>query len=255
MNNLFDNTQLGATELGIALWAEHKQRFTVQDVRDRFGNEMYEDVVPFLMGRQVLAWESDDDITNSTIVFVGERKKEKVLSSLEAQFEEFRIAYRKLGTVGGFAQMWKVLQRHKDWRDAIPKMMATFEKEKAHKAWLRRTNKFCPEWKNLQTWLNQRCWENEYENTEEAPEWQDTVLWEQYLENLGQMVTEVPYYMTEQQYREWAFEQGPFQKMSRKHSPSKRREIFIAAHRQLVADATLVARHGGLYECLIKLSK
>ena len=41
-------------------------------------------------------------------------------------------------------------------------LLPALEKEIAHKQKLIEAKQFCPEWKNLQTWINQKCWVQEF---------------------------------------------------------------------------------------------
>jgi hypothetical protein len=96
------------------------------------------------------------------------RRKEKskkdnnsfVENSFENQFEKFRKAYpaTKRGMETEFENFKK---KHKDWKDAIPALLPALEKEIEHKARLAANKQFCPGWKNLQTWINGRYWEQE----------------------------------------------------------------------------------------------
>jgi hypothetical protein len=94
--------------------------------------------------------DSDNDI-----------KKESIKKSLlKADFEKFRSQYP--GTKRGIEVEFENLQRkHKDWKDIIPILPDKLKYQKSAREIKRLAGKFVPEWKNLQTWINQRCWEEE----------------------------------------------------------------------------------------------
>lgn len=75
-------------------------------------------------------------------------------------FNEFRTLYpgTKRGNETEFNNFKK---KHKDWKEQLSKLKSAVEKQIEIKKQLINTNKFCPEWKNLQTWINNRCWEEE----------------------------------------------------------------------------------------------
>jgi len=51
-------------------------------------------------------------------------------------------------------------KKYKDWKEILPSLLPAVEKQVAYKIELRVNDTFCPEWKHLQTWINQRCWED-----------------------------------------------------------------------------------------------
>lgn len=48
-------------------------------------------------------------------------------------------------------------------KDSPDEIIHGAEQYAAHRAWLRAAGKFCPSVKNIQTWVNQMCWKDEYE--------------------------------------------------------------------------------------------
>jgi uncharacterized protein YdaU (DUF1376 family) len=51
--------------------------------------------------------------------------------------------------------------------DIVGLLYPAIEREIAHKKILKKSKDgFCPSWKNFQTWINQRCWTQEFEGTE-----------------------------------------------------------------------------------------
>jgi hypothetical protein len=53
-------------------------------------------------------------------------------------------------------------KQHKDWKDVLPLLQPAVKKEIE---WRKQKREFTPQWKNLSTWINNRCWEQEFEPT------------------------------------------------------------------------------------------
>jgi uncharacterized protein YdaU (DUF1376 family) len=81
--------------------------------------------------------------------------------SVKEKFEIFRKKY--LGTKLGLEKEFIRFLNHLDHKTEIEKLLPALEKEILHKQNLKSKNLFCPEWKNLSTWINNRCWEQEFE--------------------------------------------------------------------------------------------
>lgn len=77
----------------------------------------------------------------------------------ELQFDEFRKNFP--GTKrGNEIEFQNFIKKHKDWKDVLPVLLKRLDYQKDARQ-VRKENKlFVPEWKNLQTWINQRCWED-----------------------------------------------------------------------------------------------
>ena len=75
------------------------------------------------------------------------------------KFEIFRLAYK--GTKRGLDTEFENFIK-KNNSEIINMLLPALEKEIAHKQKLIEAKQFCPEWKNLQTWINQKCWEQEF---------------------------------------------------------------------------------------------
>lgn len=89
------------------------------------------------------------------------------LAFLLKKFDEFRIAYR--GTRRGLeTELADFKHKHKDWKEVIPLLMPALEREVKYRNQLINSEQFEPNWKNLKTWLNQRCWEQEFTIQNEA---------------------------------------------------------------------------------------
>ena len=105
---------------------------------------------------------SADENTQSIV----QEKREYILS----QFDEFRKLYP--GTKRGNETEFKNFQKHKDWQIVLPLLKTAIEKQIEARIEKKKSGGFIPEWKNLQTWINKRCWEEEItqQNTEIKPE-------------------------------------------------------------------------------------
>ena len=77
-------------------------------------------------------------------------------------FNNFRTAYpgKKRGNETEFANFKK---KHKDWQQVLPTLTAALGRQKESRENRKSRGQFVPEWKNLPTWINQRCWEEEVE--------------------------------------------------------------------------------------------
>jgi hypothetical protein len=77
--------------------------------------------------------------------------------------EAFDIA-RKLypGTKRGLkTEFDNFKKKHKDWREVVPQLEGIVQQQIDYKRSLVSAKKFCPEWKNFSTWVNNRWWEAE----------------------------------------------------------------------------------------------
>lgn len=75
-------------------------------------------------------------------------------------FDIFRKAYP--GTKKGNSTEFKNFKKkHKDWKEILPDLKAILDCQINQKSTLAASGQFVPPWKNLQTWINQRCWEEE----------------------------------------------------------------------------------------------
>lgn len=75
------------------------------------------------------------------------------------QFNLFRKKY--LGTKNGNETEFKNFQKHKDWKTVLPLLATAIDNQISEREQKILNKQFVPEWKNLQTWINKRCWEQE----------------------------------------------------------------------------------------------
>lgn len=123
---------------------------------------------------QVKGWEDKTGmiLNNPTIpptlppTTEEEEKVKEEVKDKEKTFDEFRIKY--LGTKrGNKTEFENFIKKHKDWKEVLPTLKTCLETQIEQRKKLKESGKFVPEWKNLQTWINQRCWE-EILTTEET---------------------------------------------------------------------------------------
>ena len=82
-----------------------------------------------------------------------------VKNNINNVFEAFRLEFpgikRSLKT-----ELDNFLKRNSP--EVAPLLLPALEKEKRHRKKTEQQNGFIPQWKNLSTWINQRCWEQEF---------------------------------------------------------------------------------------------
>ena len=82
------------------------------------------------------------------------------ISQEELMFEDFRKAYK--GTKRGLnTEFSNFKKKHKDWKEVLPKLLPAYERQCEQLERNKQAGAFTPQPKNLQTYINQRCWEEE----------------------------------------------------------------------------------------------
>jgi len=74
-------------------------------------------------------------------------------------FEKFRKEYK--GNKKGFETEFKNFKKHKDYENVIDLLIPAIENQSKWKSIEFELNDWTAQWKNLSTWINQRCWEDE----------------------------------------------------------------------------------------------
>lgn len=83
-------------------------------------------------------------------------------------FDIFRKKY--LGTKrGNETEFENFKKKHKDWKTVLPKLSTIIDNQIEVRKKLEAAETFVAEWKHLSTWVNNRCWEDEYETVDETP--------------------------------------------------------------------------------------
>lgn len=88
----------------------------------------------------------------------------------EPEFEKFQAAIKKFpGTKGGSETEYiNFKKKHKDYKEVVHLLEPAIFAQIAHRKKLKieiednPVGKHLPAWKNFQTWINNRCWEEEY---------------------------------------------------------------------------------------------
>ena len=190
-------------------------------------------------------------------MFVGARKKEKVLTAIEARFDTFRQEYRKItgNAVPGLETALKLLKKHRDWREIVDRLLPALQLESEYKSHLKKTNQFCPPWPNFATWMNQRRFENEFDLPEKGEEkWSDGDLYFSYVHELPPILATVKK-LSQFEYSIWNSKIGPFLNIDRQMSPQSRRQKFIQAHESAQLTPQIVEKAGGLFQYLVAICK
>lgn len=251
IEQVINDQNFTAQELGLLVWMYYAERFTTVDANSRFESEWHEDLEYAWNRFAAKGLLTETEEAGVFMLAIGPKK----MSALEQQFEEFRKAFP--GAKTGHATMLSRLRKHKDWKTVIPLLMESLEREKKHKQQLLATGKFCPEWKNLQTWLNNRCWELEYDvimpQTDIPQAIKPTGRYGEYVNYMELTFKNIPYLLSFDQYEAWCSFTGNFVGLDRRFSESTRRSKFLQAHRELHEQPAMVSKGGGLLQRLIYL--
>jgi len=96
---------------------------------------------------------------------VNKRKEENIKTKQKTEneldiFDRFRKAYpgTKNGNQTEFANFQK---KHKDWKFVLNDLSSLLDCIINQRALAKYPGSFVPQWKNLSTWINNRCWEEE----------------------------------------------------------------------------------------------
>ena len=99
-------------------------------------------------------------VSDSLSVSDNKNTSTDTVDSDKEQFDLFRKNYpgTKRGLETEYANFKK---KHKDYKKVIPLLSQSLSDQKGWRVEMRDAEMFVPEWKMLQTWINQRCWEME----------------------------------------------------------------------------------------------
>lgn len=121
--------------------------------------------------------ENEIESINTTIVSDSDRKEKGVQGkkegktsndNLKSQFEIFRMSYP--GTKRGLdTEFNNLVKKHEDWREVVPQLLDKLSYQIHARDQMVQKKGFVPQWKNLQTWINNRCWEDEILIPDESP--------------------------------------------------------------------------------------
>ena len=80
-------------------------------------------------------------------------------NNINTEFENFRKLYP--GTKRGYETEFNNFKKHKDWKLVVDQLYGKLQQQIEIRSKKKINGDFVPEWKNMQTWINQRCWEEE----------------------------------------------------------------------------------------------
>jgi hypothetical protein len=90
----------------------------------------------------------------------SKEEKNNISVNFSAQFDEFRKLYP--GTKrGNQTEFDFFLDKHKDWKKILPLLKPAILSQIKIRTEKEKRGDFVPSWKNLKTWINQKCWEEE----------------------------------------------------------------------------------------------
>jgi len=107
--------------------------------------------------------ENENENENKDIIEVMEDKsvRKETIEIIHSSFEEFRSKYP--GTKRGYKTEFENFQKkHKDWREIMPTLTDLLQDQIHSKEIIFKAGGFVPEWKNMQTYINQRAWEETF---------------------------------------------------------------------------------------------
>lgn len=226
--------QLPAQCVGLLAWADAKGGpFTEQDIFDRFPVPDDQDSG---LGHPLMFWipklSELGYLEPSTINL--ELKPSWIFtpppadSGVPILFKEFCKAYP--GQVGSAPFCFKRFKLHKDWKHALPKLRQALADQIVEREIMVRRQEFIAPWKNLTTWINQRCWENEirYRRTvEDQPIPSGYMLFLH--DKFGKTATPV---LAPSEYEDWMSGKGDFAGIRNKVSLTRMESLLETAHRE-----------------------
>jgi len=101
---------------------------------------------------------------NKPLTTTKEREeiKEEKNKRINIYFENFRLKYP--GIKRGYeTEFSNFIKKHQDWNDIVSQLEQIIDNQIKYREILKSKNQFVPAWKNMQTWINQRCWEESTE--------------------------------------------------------------------------------------------
>jgi hypothetical protein len=80
-------------------------------------------------------------------------------------FDQFRVEFP--GTKRGLKTELDNFTKKNDL-EIVHLLIPALNKEKQHRESLSKAGQFVPQWKNLSTWINQKCWEQEFPDVKQS---------------------------------------------------------------------------------------
>lgn len=100
--------------------------------------------------------ENENEIENEEEI----KKDKEIINKVKKLFDNFRKLYP--GTKKGLnTEFNNYKKKHQDYKSVIVILLPALLEQKRWRKEMATAGMFVPEWKHLQTWINQRCWEEE----------------------------------------------------------------------------------------------
>ena len=131
----------------------------LSEYENSLNNEESEDYTPSVKITTPHVEITHNIIDNNIDINIKEKIYKKESSEKEI-FEEFRKIYK--GTKRGLdTEFTNFIKKHKDHKSVVLTLKESFLNQEEIRAVKKSKGEFVPEYANLQTWINQRRWENE----------------------------------------------------------------------------------------------
>jgi len=119
-------------------------------------------------GKSLKEEMTKDEITKARRNLEKVSKTDLLKNPAAAFFDHARVLYP--GTKGGLLAEWEGFSRryHSEMEDVLPRLQPAINAEIAHKKALLDKGQMVPSWKHFSTWINQRCWEQEFAKVPEG---------------------------------------------------------------------------------------
>ena len=186
------------------------------------------------------------ELIDAAKLVLAKHRKRPIPATVEEQeqFDTFRRLYKSVGTVNGNLVELKNFERHKDWREVLPRLLDEFERQLNEREKMREHGRFVPPWRNLRTWINQRGWETVYFANEETFDLPPAYLnWLRQFAHNRPLSEVVKHAMTRQEYDDYVFKSGAFSGLDRTWGPDKARAKMVSLHTEYFGNSWHRTKH------------
>lgn len=97
---------------------------------------------------------------NTTKELKNNKKVNTISQEMKDQFDVFRKSYPGI-TRGLDTELDYLRKTHNDWEDVIPILSSSLKNQISKRVVVSAAGEFLAPWKNLKTWIYNRCWEEE----------------------------------------------------------------------------------------------
>ena len=156
----------GQSILSLNSWAElFGKKWTIQRVRTFFkllqnDNMIVSEGLKYSTRITVCKYDVYQNIQQTeNILITSTKEREEIKNNISVSFETFRRSFP--GTKRGLKiELANFLKKNKP--EIVNQLLPALEKEKKHREILLAKKEFIPNWKDLSTWINKKCWEQEF---------------------------------------------------------------------------------------------